>query len=127
MIRTEGKNFSIYLWWQTIYIKKQSRIIKFIDQMNCIQVTNFQNRSTEPLNCRIYVRPQSIKQARRPEIYNYTILPVARWVKLSLNFQLLVNRVMKYFLGHRLFNNNIFVQLELLDIQETTMLQNKIK
>ena len=30
--------------------KDQSRIIKFIDQMNGIQVINFHNRSTEPLN-----------------------------------------------------------------------------
>ena len=42
----------------------QSRIIKFIDQMNGIQVTNFHNRLTEPLNnyYRNYVRPQSSKQ-----------------------------------------------------------------
>ena len=33
---------------------------------------------------------------------------MSRWVKLSLNFELLVNRVMKLLLGHRLFNNNIF-------------------
>ena len=39
--------------------------------MNGIQVTNFHNRSTEPLNYRIYARPQSIKQARRPEFYKY--------------------------------------------------------
>ena len=69
--------------------KDQSRIMKFIDQMNGIQVTNFHNRSTEPLNYRIYARPQSIKQTRRPEIYKYTRLPVNRWVKLSLNFELL--------------------------------------
>ena len=37
-----------------------------------------------------------------------TRLPVTRWVKLSLNFELLVNRVMKFLLGQRLFNNNIF-------------------
>ena len=35
---------------------------------------------------------------------------------------------MKFLLGQRLFNNNIyFVQLELFRIQETTMLQNKIR
>ena len=37
--------------------------------------TNFHKRSTEPLNYRIYARPQSIKQsiktARRPEFYKY--------------------------------------------------------
>ena len=38
----------------------------------------------------------------------YTRLPVTRWVKLSLNFELLVKRVMKFLLGQRLFNNNIF-------------------
>ena len=32
-----------------------------------------------------HARPQSIKQARRPEFYKYTRLPVIRWVKLSLN------------------------------------------
>ena len=36
---------------------------------------------------------------------------------------------MKFLLGQRRFNNNIFffLQLELICIQETTMLQNKIK
>ena len=55
-----------------------------------LQVTNFHSRSTEPWNYRIYARPQSIKQARRPEFYKYTRLPVSamtRWVKLSLNFE----------------------------------------
>ena len=28
-------------------------------------------RSTDPFNYRIYARPQSIKQARRPEFYKY--------------------------------------------------------
>ena len=44
--------------------KYQSRIINFIDQMNGIQVTNFHNRSTEPLNYRIYSWPQSSKTTR---------------------------------------------------------------
>ena len=57
---------------------------------------------------RIYARPQSIMQASRPEFYKYTRLPVTRWVKLSLNFELLANRVMKFLLGQRLFNSNIF-------------------
>ena len=57
---------------------------------------------------RLYARPQSIKQARRPEFYKYTRLPVTYWVKLSLNFELLLKRVMKFLLGQRLFNNNIF-------------------
>ena len=40
--------------------------------MNGIQVTNFHNRSTEPLNYyRIYARPQAINPARRPEFYKY--------------------------------------------------------
>ena len=61
-----------------------------------------------------FVRTASINQARRLEIYKYALytrLPVTRWVKwvkLSLNFELLVNRVMKFVLGERLFNNNIF-------------------
>ena len=67
-------------------------MIKFIDQMNGIQITNFHNRLTEPLNYRIYARPQSIKQARREEFYKYTRLPVTRWVKLSLNFELLYSK-----------------------------------
>ena len=33
---------------------------------------------------------QSSKQARRPDFNKYTRLPVTRWVKLSLNFELLV-------------------------------------
>ena len=56
---------------------------------------------------------------------NKTRLPVTRWVKLSLNSELLVNRAMKFLLGQRHINNNIFIQLELFRIQETTMLQNK--
>ena len=51
--------------------------------MNGSQDTNFHNRSIEPLNYRIYAQPQSIKQARRPEFYKYTRLPVTRWVKLK--------------------------------------------
>ena len=81
--------------------------------MNGIQVNNFHNRSTEPLrnelsNLRTASINQSIKQARRPEFYKYTRLPVTRWVKLSLNFDLFVNRVLKFLLGQCLFNNNIF-------------------
>ena len=34
---------------------------------------------------------------------------MTRWVKLSLNFELLVKRAMKFLLGQRLFNNNIFL------------------
>ena len=42
------------------------------DIFNCIQVTNFHNRSTEPWNnYRIYARPQTSNQARRPEFYKY--------------------------------------------------------
>ena len=40
--------------------------------------------------------------------YQITRLPVTRWVKLSLNFELLVKKVMKFLLGQRLFNNNNF-------------------
>ena len=35
-----------------------------------------------------------------------TRLPVNRWFKLSLNFELLVNRGMKFVLGQRLFNKH---------------------
>ena len=61
---------------------------KIKNKFNGIQVTNFNNRSTEPLNYRIYARPQSSNQTRRSEFYKYTRLPVTRWVKLSLNFEL---------------------------------------
>ena len=44
---------------------------KIKDKFNGIQVTNFHNRSTEPRNYRIYARPQTINQARRPEFYKY--------------------------------------------------------
>ena len=60
------------------------------DKFNGIQVTNFHNRSTESWNYRIYARPQSIKQARWPDFYKFTRLPVTRRVKISLNFELLV-------------------------------------
>ena len=50
----------------------------------------------------------------------HTRLPVTRWVKLSLNFELLVKTVMKFLLGQRLFNNNFFEELKLFRIQETT-------
>ena len=45
---------------------------------------------------------------KRKGFYKNTRLTVTRYVKLSLNFELLVNRVMKLLLGQRLFNNNIF-------------------
>ena len=35
---------------------------KIKDKFNGIQVTNFHNRSTEPLNYLIYARPQASKQ-----------------------------------------------------------------
>ena len=54
---------------------------------------------------------QSINQARWPDFYKYTRLPVTRWVKLSLNFELLVKKVMKFVLSQPLFNNNIFKNL----------------
>ena len=81
---------------------------KIKDKFNGIQVTNFNNRSTESLNYRIYAQPPSIKQDDQSFISRYIRLPETRWVKLSLNFELLVNRVMKFLLGQRLFNNNIF-------------------
>ena len=49
-----------------------------------------------------------VSEIRNQRILYVTRLPVTRWVKLSLNFELLVNRVMKFLLGQRLFNNNIF-------------------
>ena len=44
------------------------------------------------------------------DVYLYTRLPVTRWVKLSLNFELLVRKVMKFLLGQRLFNNEHFLK-----------------
>ena len=70
--------------------------------MNGIQVNNFHNRSTKPLNYRIYARPQSIKEARRPEFYKHTRLTVARCVKSSLNFELLEE---DFFVLHLLSKN----------------------
>ena len=61
------------------------------------------------------LRTASINQASKQDdqsfIKTYIRLPETRWVKLSLNFELLVNRVMKFLLGQRLFkhNNNIKV------------------
>ena len=60
---------------------------KINDEFNGIQVTNFHNRSTEPLNYRIYAWPQSIKQAKRPEFYKYTRLSVTRWITKTKNEQ----------------------------------------
>ena len=57
------------------------KLNKIKDKLNGIQVTNFHNRSTEPWNYRIYARPQTIKQARRPDFYNYTRLPVTHGSK----------------------------------------------
>ena len=34
-----------------------------------------------------YTRPQAINQARWPDFYKYSRLPVTRWDKLSLNFE----------------------------------------
>ena len=41
---------------------------------------------TGPLNPGIIESTHGLNQARRPEFYKYTRLPVTRWVKLSLNF-----------------------------------------
>ena len=61
---------------------------------------------------RIYAQPQSITQDDQ-SFFKYTRLPVTSRVKLSLNFELLVNRVMKFLLASSTF----FVQLELFRIQ----------
>ena len=42
---------------------------------------------------RIYARPQSIKEARWPDFYKYTRLPVTRWVKLRLNLTKIRNKI----------------------------------
>ena len=52
------------------------------------------------------------------EFYIFTRLPVTRWVKLSLNFELLVKRVMQFLLDQRLLITTFFVQLELFRIQK---------
>ena len=53
-------------------------------------------------------------------LYEITRLPVTRWVKLSLNFELLVKKVMKFLLGQRFLITTIFEELKLFRIQETT-------
>ena len=69
--------------------------------MNGSQDTNFHNRSTEPLNYyRICSRPLSIKQDDQ-KFYKYTRLPVTRWVKLSLNFELL-KKILFYIYSQRI-------------------------
>ena len=71
--------------------------------MNGSQDTNFHNRSTElTKNYRIYARLQSIRQARRPEFYKHTRLPVTRWVKLSLNVELLEEDFLFYIYCQRI-------------------------
>ena len=75
-----------------------SQLLTFITGRLSPGITNLHTASNNP----------AIKQARRPDFYKYTRLPVIRWVKLSLNFELLVNRVMKFLLGQRLINNKIF-------------------
>ena len=67
-------------------------------KFNGIQVTNFHNRSTEPLNYRTYARPQSINQARRPEFYKYTRLPVTRWVTNTINDQFDRNAILTVYM-----------------------------
>ena len=69
--------------------------------MNVIQVINFHNRLTEHLNYRIYALPQSIKQARRPEFYKYTRLPVTRWVTNTINEQFDRNAILTVYMQHR--------------------------
>ena len=69
-------NNNIFLYNLNYSVSKKQpcyriKLNKIKDKFNGIQVTNFHNRSTEPLNDRIYVRPQSIKQARRPDFYKY--------------------------------------------------------
>ena len=48
-----------------------------------------------------------LRQTNLPKskVLLHTRLPVTRWVKLSLNFELPVKRAMKFLLGQRLFNN----------------------
>ena len=72
---------------------------------------------TGRLNPWIIVSAHGIYQATRPEFYKYTRLPVTRWVKLSLNFELLVNRVMKFLLGQCLISNNIVCTIWIIFVQ----------
>ena len=64
---------------------------------------------TGRLSPRIFECKHGLKQtniqSRWSDFYKYTRLPVTRWVKLSLNFELLVKKVMNFLLGQRLFNN----------------------
>ena len=45
---------------------------------------------------------------------------MTHWVELSLNYELLVKKVMKFLLGQRLLITTFFEELELFRIQETT-------
>ena len=76
----------------------KSKLNKIKDKFNGIQVTNFHNMSTEPLNYRIYTRPQSIKQEKRPEFYMYTKLPVIRWVTNTINDQFDKNAILTLYM-----------------------------
>ena len=60
-----------------------SKLLTFITG----QLTPWIIESTHGLNQSI---KQPSNQARRQEFYKYTRLPMTRWVKLSLNFELLV-------------------------------------
>ena len=61
------------------------------------------------MNTRIIEYTHGLNQAIKQDDQSFiSILNLTRWVKLSLNFELLVNRIMKFLLGQRLFNNNIF-------------------
>ena len=67
---------------------------KIKDKFKVIQVTNFHNRSTGRLNPGIIESTHGLNQSSKQDdqsfISRYTRLPVTRWVKLSLNFELLV-------------------------------------
>ena len=61
--RRINNNNNIFLQLELFRIQETAILRnKIKNKFNGIQVTNFHNRSTEPLNYRIYARPQSIKQ-----------------------------------------------------------------
>ena len=59
-------NSKIFVQHESFRIQETTMVQnKIKDKFNGIQVTNFHNMSTEPLNYRIYARPQSSNQANK--------------------------------------------------------------
>ena len=64
LITTFFVQLQLFRIQETTMLQNKIKLNKIKDKLNGIQVTNFYNRSTEPLNYRIYARPQAIKTTR---------------------------------------------------------------